>query len=905
MFRFCLFFLIIAGCPALVLAQAPVVLTDTQETYRLGHLLEYLEDPTGRLTIDDVTSQQISSRFARNKTDVPSFGFTRSIYWARIQLRNATSLNKDWRLMLEFPNMQEITCYRPGAAENSFDVIRTGTNYPFASRDIPYHRFVFNIPVLPETDTIVYLRFRNDWAMTFPLSLRSPDGFMRYIQWDFMNLGLVYGALILLIIYNLFLWLALQERNYGYYVGVLAFMLLGHITYEGLPAHYWWPDAPHLTAMGLLVFFPMISILGMMFAISFLNTRNRSPIGHCVIVGFIGIWGLMLILMPFVDPGTLPRVVMPLRLANSLVFTGINYLIWRRGYGPARYFFLAWLMTAMTFIPFAMVRLGIMPSFTIAEQGIRFGMILTGLFFSFALADRIQTLQREKDAAQGRFLAASRNMETMIRKQNILLEKNVRERTRELQKEIHEHRETEVQLKQAKESAEAADQAKGRFLSMMSHELRTPLNAILGYAQLLQKKTNKESLEFKGLKTIEHSGNHLLLLIEDLLDLAKIETQKIELTPAPFSLPEQLKILADMIRLRAREKGLTFSWKLSPDIPTMVLGDVRQLRQILLNLLGNAVKFTKQGSVKLEVAKMNENELRFSIRDTGPGIAEDQIDHIFTPFVQFKESGQSSEGVGLGLTISRSLLRAMGAELYVESAFGKGSTFWFALNLPAVESERISFPEACYKIAGIRGTPPRVLIVDDHEYNRQMVRHFLESLGFLISEAEDGQKALDFAEKEIPDLVLMDLMMPVLDGYETARRMHRSPALSRLKIIIMTADAAVNPGELMTDIGCDAVITKPIQNDELLELLGRHLNLEWIHENLEVTTSAGTPIVIPASADLDKIQNLAAMGAYTEILEELTRLRQQDPDAVPFADHLLGLLNRFQFDAILHYLDSP
>ncbi len=902
MFRFCLFFLIITGCPALVFAQAPVVLTDSQDNYRLGRMLEYLEDPEGTLTMDDVISPEISSGFVQSRTNVPSFGFTKSAYWIRIHFRNHAASTTDWRLVLEFPNMNDVAFYLPRVDGTGFDVTRTGTSHPFASRDIPYHRFVFSVPLSPGTDQTVYFRFKNDWAMTFPLTLWSADGFMRYTQRDFMQLGLVYGAVLLLIMYNLFLWLALREHNYGYYIGVLTCMLLGQIVYEGMAGQYWWPDSPHWTNLVLILFFPVISILGMMFAVSFLDTRKRAPVGHFVIVGFIGGWGLIMILLPFVDAGGLVRVTLPLRLVNSLVFTSINYLIWRRGYRPARYFFLAWLMTAMTFIPFAMMRLGMIPNFSLAEQGLRFGMIVTGLFFSFALADRIQTLRQEKNSAQNRFLTASKTMETMIKKQNILLEKNVQQRTMELQKEIHEHRETESQLQRAKEKAEAANQAKSRFLSMMSHELRTPLNAILGYAQLLQRKTSRESLDSTGLKTIEHSGHHLLQLIEDLLDLAKIEAQKIELVPAPFCLPEQLEILADMIRLRANERGLDFRWKPSSDIPMMVLGDVKLLRQALLNLLGNAVKFTQQGNVTLDVSQNTENKLRFSIRDTGPGIAGDQIEQIFTPFMQIKEAGQNTGGIGLGLTISRSLLRAMGAELHVTSAVGEGSTFWFTLTLPEVENKTLLSPGANREIVGIRGNPPRILIVDDCMDNRLMLRHCLKSTGFLISEAEDGKQALVRAEKEIPDLVLMDLMMPVLDGFETTRRMRRSSNLTHLKIIIMTANAAVDPENLITEIGCDAVITKPIQTDLLVKQLGRHLSLEWVYEDLEIMHSAETPIIIPPSSDLETLRNLAAMGAYTEIQEELTRLRRQNPEAEPFVAHLLGLLNRFQFDAISKFL---
>ena len=863
--RVILIILIAVGSPVVSSARSPVVLTAAADQYPLGRMLEYLEDSAGTLTIDDVASPEMASRFVLNRTSVPSFGFTKSVYWVRITLLN-NARTTDWRLMLGFPNMQDAAYHLPRADGTGFDVIRTGTRHPFDTRDIPYHHLVFDLPLPAGTETTVYLRFRNNWAMTFPLTLLTPDAFIRYSRLDYLLLGLAYGAILLLIIYNLFLWFALQERNYGYFVGVLACMLPAHVVYEGLAGEYWWPDSPHLTDLGILVFIPAISILGMMFAISFLNTRKRSPAGHLVIVGFIGAWGLLITALPFLDSSGLPRVVMPLRLANSLVFTGINYLIWRRGYRPARYFFLAWLMTAMTFIPFAMVRLGIMPSFSLAEQGIRFGMILTGLFLSFALADRIQNLQRE----------------------------------------IFEHQKTESRLQLAKASAEAASQAKSRFLSMMSHELRTPLNAILGYAELLQRKTRMDALAYDGLKTIEHSGHHLLQLIEDLLDLAKIEAGKIEPAAAPFSLPEQLDRVAAMIRVRAHEKGLAFVWNPPPDLPDMVVGDARRLRQVLLNLLGNAVKFTREGRVCLDVVSLEANHLRFSIEDTGPGVPPDRTAEIFSPFVRLEESGDTTEGTGLGLSLSRSMVRLMGGDLHVESAGAGGCAFRFTVSLPEVADREASPLEMPPPIVGIRGNPKRVLIVDDDADNRRMLGHTLESLGFQVAEAENGREALFRAEQEVFDGVLMDLMMPVQDGAETSRRMRRSPGLARLNIIIMTADAAMDPETLKADTGCDGVLIKPLRREALLARLKSCLNLEWVYGDAEIPDRTRRQRSIPPSADLDTLRNFAGIGAYTELMEALTRLRRQDPEAGPFADDLLGLLSRFQFEAIVNYLgESP
>lgn len=221
MIRICLFLLIISGCPALTIAHQPVImLTDAQDQYPLGQMLEYLEDPSGTLTIDDITSPETAAQFVPSRTSVPNLGFTTFTCWVRIRFRNQASRTTEWRLMLEFGNMQHIEYYGPRADRDGFDVIKTGTRHAFATRPIPYHRFVFNLNLPQETEQTIYLRFHNDFLMMFPLTLRSPEAFSRYSRNQLFMSGLVYGGLLLLIAYNLFLWLAVRERNYGYYVGL-------------------------------------------------------------------------------------------------------------------------------------------------------------------------------------------------------------------------------------------------------------------------------------------------------------------------------------------------------------------------------------------------------------------------------------------------------------------------------------------------------------------------------------------------------------------------------------------------------------------------------------------------------------------------------------------------------------
>ncbi len=922
--RLLLLLLVIGEGPRLSLAEPVVILTSAQDEYPLGRVLDYLEDPSGELTIDDVASPAFAARFVRSQVDAPNFGYTASAYWVRIRLRCSIAHDTEWRLELGFANIQHIECYRPRADQSGFEVIRTGAQYPFVTREIPYYRFVFALSLPPAAKQTIYLRFQSEASMTFPLTLRTPDAFMRHSQRTFFLSGLFYGALLLLIAYNAFLWLALRDRTYGYYVGGITCTILMQWVYDGWAGQYLWPNAPRWTEVAIPLLWGVTAILVQMFAITFLNTRARAPRGHRMMIGTIALWIISIALIPFVSYGVLARMMMLLRIFTSIFLPGISLFIWRRGYQPARYFCLAWLMTTSSLLPYILSRLGAAPSVALTEHSYQFGIVLTGLLFSFALADRIQVLRQEKDAAQRQVLTAFQEKERMIAEQNIRLEQNVYARTRELQQEVAERQKTEIELQRAKDQAETANRAKSLFLSNMSHELRTPLNAILGYAQLLKPGAPPGSLESTGLETIERSGRHLVQLIEDLLDLAKIEAQKIELVPGVFSLLNQLETLSNMMRLRADQKGLNFVYAPQPGLPNMVFGDEKRLSQVLLNLLGNAVKFTEQGTVTLRVktviseqcsvcSKHPQNEhfqlntdycsLVFEVEDTGPGIPSDHLEHIFVPFAQLQEAGKPTEGIGLGLSISRILVQLMGDDLHVTSTLGAGSVFWFTLTLPAVAVSPPPSQPGHRTIIGVRGTPPRLLIVDDHADNRAMLHDHLQPLGFVIAEAENGQGAIEQAERDRPDLVLMDLMMPVLNGFETTRRMRQSPTLGGLKILMMTANLTINAADLIADIGCDEVLTKPLQLDLLLDRLREHLKIEWIYdEPVPTATPAHAPTVLPPEADLTKLRHLAQICAFTQLMEELNCLSQQDQQYEPFANSLLQLLNTFQFDAILERL---
>jgi len=465
-----------------------------------------------------------------------------------------------------------------------------------------------------------------------------------------------------------------------------------------------------------------------------------------------------------------------------------------------------------------------------------------------------------------------------------------------------------AELQQANRRLEEANSAKRDFLSNMSHELRTPLNAVLGYAQLLKREPGLSERQAHGLNTIEQSGQHLLSLISDLLDLTKIEAGKLELHPETLHLATFLEVVGDIIHVRAEEKGLAFVQAPAPDLP-VVMADAQRLRQILLNLLGNAVKFTDHGQVSLSVgilpATGNTPRLRFEVQDSGVGIASEQQGIIFQPFEQVGDKRRRAGGTGLGLSISRRLVHLMGGEIQVDSRPGEGSRFWFELELP-LAAEDVALAGPCSaNVSGYHGPRKSVLVVDDTTANRSLLVDLLRPLGFAVSEAVNGQEALQQAQLAVPDLVLTDLVMPVMGGVELIRSLRRTPGREQLPIIVVSASATEQDQADSRVAGANAFLLKPIEHSVLLREIGGMLGLTWITEALPPTGTSpldNAPLVAPTQEEMKVLHQLALSGNMRAIRERAAYLAGLDGQYRSFAGKLEQLAKTYQSVALLGFV---
>jgi signal transduction histidine kinase/DNA-binding NarL/FixJ family response regulator len=490
-------------------------------------------------------------------------------------------------------------------------------------------------------------------------------------------------------------------------------------------------------------------------------------------------------------------------------------------------------------------------------------------------------------------------------------------------------------LEQKKELADAANHAKSEFLANMSHELRTPLNGILGYAQILLRDPNVSPKQQDGINIIYQCGSHLLTLINDILDLSKIEARKLELFPQDFHLPTFLNDIVEICRIKAEQKEIGFTYQALNHLPVAVHADEKRLRQVLINLLGNAIKFTDRGGVFLKVGVLTHSpntsnlqnpldshfsstqssslyRIRFQIEDTGVGMTPKNLEKIFLPFEQVGDKQRMAEGTGLGLAITQQIVQLMGSELEVESTLGKGSTFWFEVDLPeAKDWIEIDNNKPVHKIIGYQGKRLRILVVDDRWENRSVIVNLLEPLGFELMQAENGQEGLDKAIAWNPDLIVTDLVMPIMGGLEMVQKVRSLPQLQHIAIIASSASVFNFNRQQSYEAGCNDFLPKPLQSEDLLNQIHRYLGVSWVYaiDNiLSETIEENEPVpvssvlVIPPMEELKALFVAAHIGDVRGVEKEALRLRQLDAQYVHFTEKLLHFANEFDEQGILKFL---
>jgi two-component system sensor histidine kinase/response regulator len=490
-----------------------------------------------------------------------------------------------------------------------------------------------------------------------------------------------------------------------------------------------------------------------------------------------------------------------------------------------------------------------------------------------------------------------------------------------LVQDVTERVQTEEKLREAKEAAETASRAKSAFLANMSHELRTPLNAILGFSQLMARDPGLTAEQQENLETIGRSGEHLLGLINDVLELSKIDAGRVTLQEESFDLHRLLDGLEEMFRLRAADNGLALIFDQAPNVPQYVRTDQGKLRQVLMNLLGNAVKFTREGGITLRVGstpRAGTALLHFEVEDTGPGIAPEELDVVFDAFLQTASGQASKEGTGLGLPISLQFVKLMGGDLIVSSELGQGSLFKFDVQIELVDAADALTSRPARRVIGLEpnqlaadGGPYRLLIAEDREASRKLLTKLLEPLGFEVREAVNGQEAVEIWEQWEPHLIWMDMRMPVVDGHQATKRIKSTTKGQATVIIALTASAFEEDRQVILAEGCDDFVRKPFREADIFDKLTKHLGVCFVYEEVEPTAQAPRPADTAASpqerltpaalavlpADwVAEVYQAAVQADGDLVLDLVGQIRAQHPSV---ADALTSLVRSYRLDIIV------
>jgi two-component system sensor histidine kinase/response regulator len=496
-------------------------------------------------------------------------------------------------------------------------------------------------------------------------------------------------------------------------------------------------------------------------------------------------------------------------------------------------------------------------------------------------------------------------------------------------------------LQQARRAAEMASQAKSRFLANISHELRTPLNAILGFAQLMDGKPNLTPDQQENLSIINRSGEHLLALINDVLEMSKIEAGRATLEETQFDLYGLLDSLQELFLIRAQDKGLALSLERAESVPRYVQADEGKLRQVLSNLLGNACKFTREGEIILRASSsaQSPNVLHFEIEDTGPGISAEELAAVFDAFVQTETGRSSQEGTGLGLPISQQYVRLMGGELVVRSETGRGSVFSFAVPVQPVDAASVQVGGPGRHVLGLEpgqrapdGGPYRLLVADDRDTDRRLLMRVLADLAqaggspevrvladleqpgrtLEVREAVNGQEAIEVWEHWRPHLIWMDMRMPVLDGHQATRRIKAQPQGQGTIIVALTATAFEEDRQRILLNGCDDFVRKPFRRSEIHEALARHLHLRFVYEEEQPQPTAPRPSVAVAFSEewlrapslpkswVSEMRQAVIQADLDHILALVDRIQARNPDLAVVLTELAG---NFDYNGIRALLE--
>lgn len=755
----------------------------------LGQSIYVFEDVRGDASIDDIVSPALERSFIQHDQSVLNAGYSRSVFWLRLDLEyrpQRLSGAHPWLLELAYPPLDHVELYEQGADGRFQLAQRTGDALPFDSRQIRQHNYLFELQLQPGEPKRIYLRLESQGSIQAPLTLWAPNAYLEQQPGRIYVLGIIYGVLLVMLVYNLFIYLSVRDTSYLYYILYIASFGLYQVSVNGAGIQYFWPDNPWWANAATPFLIGSAALFGCQFARSFLHTAEHSPWVDRGLISLMAGGAMVMILALTISYATALRLATYLALCFTVLVFAAGILAWLRGMRVARYFIFAWTAFLAGGAINTLMVLGYLPNVFLTMYASQIGSAIEVSLLSLALADRINAMKEE--------------------------------RARILQ-------DASYKLEALNQELADSNRFKDEFLATVTHELRTPMNGVIGSLELMQ--TVKMDVELEQYqKTAAASARDMMRMVNDILALTELQAGKLYPRRQTFSLRSLFDDLQAQYAPRAEEKGLTFELSLDDSLPDILEGDADKLAQALGYLLDNAVKFTHAGKVSLQVMAADRAgdtlPLRVQVSDTGIGFDPDE-NLLYQRFRQLDGSmTRKYGGLGIGLSLCRQLIELLGGSLEHHSVPGQGSRF--RLEVPLTQPQQVAnaMPRpARGPVSKALRAPQQctVLVVEDNAINQLVTRGMLLKLGYRVRTADNGVEALELLRSDKVDAVLLDCQMPIMDGFATCRALRNLPGCAEVPVLAITAHSHSGDRERCLAAGMSDYLAKPVKFDELRVLL--------------------------------------------------------------------------------------